>query len=146
MLLLPLARHFSENSTIDAVSSLIIWGLMWFVFVMALLVAVIGVVCHLVPDSLTYKQSLETVHEGFAKLRWWKTLMVYSAVMGVFVYVDWSGPAVLYTLNTILMWGGYLMIRAGVKKMMKEQGIEISDDEIKDVKKSILEDLKKSTL
>jgi hypothetical protein len=137
----PLIRHFSENSTIDALAGVAVWGTMWLIFVCACIVALIGVACHVASDSITINDGFEKLHGQFRKLKWWKSAITVSLVLGTMIYVDWPGPAVLYTINMALMWGGFYAVFSGVEKVCEANGIELPEpevDEKEDLKKSLL--------
>jgi len=143
LLLVPLVRHFSENSTIDALAGLIVWSSLWVVFAIMLIVLLVGSCCHFIPNEMKV-EGMEKMTKPFAKLKWWKSLLTMIPILGVFIYVDWSGPAVLYTINVIGMWTCIHIMKSGIIKVCEAHGVELPEedekpDELKNLKKSLLD-------
>lgn len=144
MLFAPLIRHFSDNSTVDALMSLIVWGALWVVFPIVMIILLVAIAAHFFPKDMKV-DGIEKMAEPLKKLKWWKSLITMSLILGVFIYVDWSGPAILYVINTAGMWAAITMIMSAINKIYEAQGIEPSEpedekpDELKNLKKSLLD-------
>ena len=146
LLVAPLLRHFSENSVIDSLAGLAVWGILWVIFVIMAIFLLVCIAAQFFPESVKVDglEGAEKMMKPFAKLKWWKSLLSYSAVIGILVYVDWSGPAVLYTINSAGMWAAVVLMRKTILKVCEDQGIELSTeddkpDELKNLKKSLLD-------
>lgn len=142
----PLVRHFTENSTIDALTGLAVWSLLWVIFAIVVLVVLIGGACHTWSDEMKV-DGLDKMTKPFAKMKWWKSAINASLVLAAYIYVEWTGPAILYTINTVGLYGGMALLKSGMIKVMEANGIEIPEeladpdekpDELKNLKKSSL--------
>ncbi len=145
LLIAPLLRHFSENSVIDALTGLAVWGILWVIFVIMAIFLLVCIASQFFPESVKVEglEGAQKMLKPFAKLKWWKSLISYSAVIGVFIYVDWSGPAVLYTINSAGMWAAIVLMRKTILKVCEKLGIEFPETVTEttpadDLKKSIL--------
>jgi len=140
----PLARHFSENGTIDALTGLAVWSILWIIFAIVVILFLIGAVCHFMPDEITKVEGVEKMTKPFKKMRWWKSAINMSIVLSVYIYVDWAGPAILYTITSVGLLCGVALLKSGIMKVLEAHGIELPVDE--DEKPDELKNLKTNSL
>lgn len=139
----PLIRLYTENSTIDALTGLAVWSILWVIFLIALVVVAIGAACHVWSEDMKV-DGLDKMTKPFAKMKWWKSAINASLVLSVYIYIEWTGPAILYTISTVALYGGLAMLKTGINKVMEAHGIEIpvdpdeKPDELKNLKKPLL--------
>ena len=138
-----LIQHFTTNSTIDALTGLIVWGTLGIVSLVAVLMLLMGWACHAFTDSIKTVDGLDKAADAFKQLKMWKSFIVLSIVLGTFIYVDWPGPAVLHTINFVVMWSSVFLLRSGILKVCEKNGIELPKstkaDDSDDLKKSVLD-------
>jgi len=138
LLLAPIVRYFTENATIDALTGLVVWSILWLFFGIALLVLIAGVAFYSWFEEMK-TDGFEKLAKPFQKLKWWKTFIHTTLVLGAYIYIEWTGPAILYTISLTVMWCGLAFLKSGMMRAMKAKGIEIpTDTEENDLKKSQL--------
>jgi hypothetical protein len=121
----PLIRHFTENATIDALTGLVVWSLLWVMFIVVLIIMAMGVACHAWFDSMSVDGLNKAMKLTFEKARWWKSTIHICLILGVYIYVEWTGPAILYTITAVGMYIGMMMIKTGINKAFIAQGIDV---------------------
>jgi len=128
LLAAPLIRHFTENATIDGLTGLAVWSVLWVMFIIAVVAVGIGAACHIWSGDMKIDGLDKVTKTTFENMKWWKSLINASLVLSVYIYVDWSGPAILYTLSAIGMYAGISMIRSGMAKVVEAQTPVDSDE------------------
>ncbi len=125
LIIAPVLRQLTENSTIHALSGLVVWSLLWFIFVTSLFILLSGVVFIFWLDDLKIDK-VENAMEIFQKVQWWKMFIHVTPVLGTYVYVEWTGPAILYTIVITMTFSGIMCFKAGLEKKMTK-GIKTLD-------------------
>lgn len=134
----PLLRELSTNGTVDALIGLVVWALMLFLLLAGFVVFFVGAFTVNSPEDMKV-DNIEKMTEPFKKMKWWKSAIHISIILGVYIYVDWTGPAVTYTIAMILMLTGVAMLRNGLNKIMELNGIVATVDPKDSLKGNMLE-------
>ncbi len=143
MLTFPLIRHFTENSTVIALTELVVWSAVIILTAISTIFFAMSCVFYTQFDEMKINgiDNIEKIVKPFKSLRWWKSGINVAIVLGVLIYVQWTGPAILYVIGSVAMITGIQIFRAMILKVAKENGYDELEDEVDDKT-----DLKKSSL
>jgi len=122
---LPFLRDYTDNSTLDTLIGLVVYIYLWTILVAGCVVLVFGLESQAEPCRIRSKIT-QSNGRTFIKLKWtffhWIKLIVTSSViLGTFIYVDWTGPAVLYIISQALWLTGASMIRKSINTISSQQ-------------------------
>lgn len=144
LLLAPIIRHFTENTTIDALTGLVVWSLMGLLAACGFLILIAGFVFNTWHSEIK-QDGFEKLAKPFRKLKWWKTAIHATLILGAYIYIEWTGPAILYTISLTILWCGLMLLKSGLSKAMEAAGIELPAD-LEEAPVDLKDDLKKSSL
>lgn len=139
---LPIIQHYSTNNTIDTLISIVVWSIMLLLLLIGVIVAFMGLAFWFMKDEMEVDK-MEATLKPLAKMRWWKTAITLTVTLGVYAYVDWTGPAVTYVFAIAGLWIGASTIRAAINSVVETHNDSTDDgkpDELKNLKRSLLDD------
>lgn len=120
---LPFLRDYTDNSTLDTLIGLVVYSYFWITLVAGCAVLWFGLASQAEPCKI---RSHLSIHKVAIPLKWtfflWIKLIVTSSViLGTFIYVNWTGPAVLYIISQAAWLTGASMIRKSINTISSQQ-------------------------
>ncbi len=114
----PFIRDLSTNGTLNTLIAVTIWILMGLTLLLTIAFFCMAIGIYASPHSKLYKDNFD---KDFNKLALWKTAISSTIILSVYIYTDWTGPAIVYMISMVLGVLSVALIRSVRKEAIADR-------------------------